>query len=148
MNRLNCINLMISIIIKKFDHYQSTQSHHQLTSQRFYLSLNKIFYEHVYLSQNDEILISHKEIRKRDFVYKSRTFFVNKILSEINSINTSNLRFRKNVFFLFDCFRIIILIIMNSIASIFWNQFSLTIDSLKEIITSWQFRDFVLFSKI
>ncbi len=64
---------MISIIIKKLDHYQSTQSHHQLTSQRFYLSFDKICCEHVYLSQDDEILISHKEIEKRDFIYKSRT---------------------------------------------------------------------------
>ncbi len=66
---------MTSIIIKKLDHYQSTQSHHQLTSQRSYLSLDKICCEHVYLSQDDEILISHREIKEKDFVYKSRAFF-------------------------------------------------------------------------
>ncbi len=37
------------------------------------LLLDKICCEHVYLSQDDEILISHKEIKKRGFIYKSRT---------------------------------------------------------------------------
>jgi hypothetical protein len=55
---------MLSIIIKKFDHYQSSQSHHQLTSQQFYLFFDKIYCEHIYLLQDDEILISHKEITK------------------------------------------------------------------------------------
>ncbi len=109
MNHLNWINLMTSIIIKKLDHHQNTQSHHQLTSQRFYLFLDKICCEHVYLSQNDEILISHREIRKRDFVYKSRAFLVDRTLSKIDSINTSDLRLRKSVLLLFDCPRTIIL---------------------------------------
>ncbi len=81
----------------------------RLTIWRFYLLLNKICCEHVYQSQDDEILLSHKEIRKRDFVYKSRIFFVDKTLSYIDSINTSNLRLRKSVLLLFDCFRTIIL---------------------------------------
>jgi hypothetical protein len=63
---------MISIIIKKLDHYQSTQSHYQIDDLTIHLSLDKICCEHVYLSQDDEILISHKEITKRDFFYKSR----------------------------------------------------------------------------
>jgi hypothetical protein len=63
---------MTSIIIKKLDHYQSTQSHYQIDDLTIHLFLDKIFCEHVYLSQDDEILISHKEIRKRDFFYKSR----------------------------------------------------------------------------
>jgi hypothetical protein len=63
---------MISIIIKKLDHYQSTQSHYQIDDLTIYLFLDKICCEHVYLSQVDEILISHREIRKRDFIYKSR----------------------------------------------------------------------------
>jgi hypothetical protein len=66
---------MISIIIKKLDHYQSTQSHYQIDDLTIHLFLDKICCEHVYLSQNDEILISHKEIRKRDFIYKSRAIF-------------------------------------------------------------------------
>jgi hypothetical protein len=64
---------MISIIIKKFDHYQNTQSHYQIDDLTIHLFLDKICCEHVYLSQDDEILISHKEIKKRDFFYKSRT---------------------------------------------------------------------------
>jgi hypothetical protein len=64
---------MTSIIIKKLDHYQSTQSHYQIDDLRIHLLLDKICCEHVYLSQNDEILISHREIRKRDFIYKSKT---------------------------------------------------------------------------
>jgi hypothetical protein len=64
---------MISIIIKKLDHYQSTQSHYQIDDLTIHLSFDKIFCEHVYLSQNDEILISHKKIKKRDFIFKSRT---------------------------------------------------------------------------
>jgi hypothetical protein len=63
---------MISIIIKKLDHYQNTQSHYQIDDLTIHLFLDKICCEHVYLSQNDEILISHKKIRKRDFIYKSR----------------------------------------------------------------------------
>jgi hypothetical protein len=63
---------MISIIIKKLDHYQSTQSHYQIDDLTIHLFLDKICCEHVYLSQDDEILISHKKIRKRDFIYKSR----------------------------------------------------------------------------
>jgi hypothetical protein len=63
---------MTSIIIKKLDHYQSTQSHYQIDDLTIHLLLDKICCEHVYLSQDDEILISHKEIKKRDFVYKSR----------------------------------------------------------------------------
>jgi hypothetical protein len=64
---------MISIIIKKLEHYQSTQSHYQIDDLTIHLSLDKICCEHVYLSQNDEILISHKKISKKDFIYKSRT---------------------------------------------------------------------------
>jgi hypothetical protein len=64
---------MTSIIIKKLDHYQSTQSHYQIDDLTIYLLLDKICCEHVYLSQDDEILISHKEIRNKDFIYKSRT---------------------------------------------------------------------------
>jgi hypothetical protein len=63
---------MISIIIKKLDHYQSTHSHYQIDNLTIHLFLDKICCEHAYLSQNDEILISHREIRKRDFIYKSR----------------------------------------------------------------------------
>jgi hypothetical protein len=63
---------MISIIIKKFDHYQSTQSHYLIDDLTIHLFLDKICCEHVYLSQDDEILISHKEIKKTDFFYKSR----------------------------------------------------------------------------
>jgi hypothetical protein len=136
MNHLNWINLMIFIIIKKLDHYQSTQFHHQLTFQRFYLFLDKICCEHVYLSQNDEILISHREIRKRDFVYKSRKFLVDKILNKIDSINTSNLRLRKSVLLLLNCLRIIILTVMSSIASTFWSQFSAAVDSSEDTIIS------------
>jgi hypothetical protein len=66
---------MISIIIKKLDHYQSTQSHYQFDDLTIHLFLDKICCEHVYLSQDDEILISHKEIKKRDFFYKNRTIF-------------------------------------------------------------------------
>jgi hypothetical protein len=66
---------MISIIIKKLDHYQSTQSHYQIDDLTIHLFLDKICCEHVYLSQDDEILISHREIRKRDFIYKSRAIF-------------------------------------------------------------------------
>jgi hypothetical protein len=64
---------MTSIIIKKLDHYQNTQSHFQIDDLTIHLSLDEICCEHVYLSQDDEILISHKEIKKRDFIYKSRT---------------------------------------------------------------------------
>jgi hypothetical protein len=64
---------MISIIMKKLDHYQSTQSHYQIDDLTIHLFLDKICCEHVYLSQNDEILISHKEMKKRDFIYKSKT---------------------------------------------------------------------------
>jgi hypothetical protein len=53
----------------------------KLTIERFYLLLDKICCEHVYQSQNGEILLLHRKIRKRDFVYKSRTFFVNRILN-------------------------------------------------------------------
>jgi hypothetical protein len=66
---------MTSIIIKKLDHYQSTQSHYQIDDLTIHLFLDKICCEHVYLSQDDEILISHKEIKKRDFFYKSRAIF-------------------------------------------------------------------------
>jgi hypothetical protein len=66
---------MTSIIIKKLDHYQNTQSHYQIDDLTIHLFLDKICCEHVYLSQNDEILISHREIRKRDFIYKSRAIF-------------------------------------------------------------------------
>ncbi len=72
---------MISIIIKKLDHYQSTQSHYQIDDLTIHLSFDKICCEHVYLSQDDEILISHKKIKKRDFVYKSKAFLVNKTLN-------------------------------------------------------------------
>jgi hypothetical protein len=72
---------MTSIIIKKLDHYQSTQSHYQIDDLTIHLSLYKTCCEHVYLSQDDEILISHREIKQRDFVYKSRTFFVDKTLN-------------------------------------------------------------------
>jgi hypothetical protein len=64
---------MTSIIIKKLDHYQSTQFHYHIDDLTIHLFLDKICCEHVYLSQDDEILISHREIRKRDFIYKSRT---------------------------------------------------------------------------
>jgi hypothetical protein len=37
-----------------------------------YLSIKSAVNTYI-LSQNDEILISHKEIKKRDFIYKSRT---------------------------------------------------------------------------
>jgi hypothetical protein len=63
---------MISIIIKKLDHYQSAQSRYQIDDLTIHLSFDKICCEHVYLSQNDEILISHKKLSKRDFIYKSR----------------------------------------------------------------------------
>jgi hypothetical protein len=66
---------MTSIIIKKLDHYQNTQSYYQIDDLTIHLSFDKICCEHVYLSQNNEILISHKEIRKKDFIYKSRTIF-------------------------------------------------------------------------
>jgi hypothetical protein len=62
---------MISIFIKKFDHYQSTQSHYQIDDLTIHLLLDKICCEHVYLSQDDEILISHKEIKKRDSFIKA-----------------------------------------------------------------------------
>ncbi len=52
---------------------------------------------------------SHKEIKKRDFVYIIKSILRKQILSQIDLINTSNLRLRKSVLFLFDCFRIIIL---------------------------------------
>jgi hypothetical protein len=65
--------MMISIIIKKLDHYQSTQSHYQINDLTIHLFFDKICCEHIYLSQDDEILISHKEIKKKDFIYKSRT---------------------------------------------------------------------------
>jgi hypothetical protein len=63
---------MISIIIKKLDYYQNTQSHYQINDLTIHLSFDKICCEHVYLSQDDEILISHKEIKKKDFIYKSK----------------------------------------------------------------------------
>jgi hypothetical protein len=66
---------MTSIIIKKLDHYQNTQFHHQIDDLTIHLFLDKICCEHVYLSQDDEILISHKKIKKRDFIYRSRTIF-------------------------------------------------------------------------
>ncbi len=53
---------MTSIIIKKLDHYQNTQSHYQIDDLTIHLSLDKICCKHVYLSQDDEILILHKEI--------------------------------------------------------------------------------------
>jgi hypothetical protein len=66
---------MISIIIKKLDYYQSTQSHYQIDDLTIHLSFDKICFEHVYLSQNNEILILHKKIKKKDFIYKNRTIF-------------------------------------------------------------------------
>ncbi len=52
---------------------------------------------------------SHKKIKKRDFVYIIKSILRRQTLSQIDLINISNLRLRKNVLFLFDCFRIIIL---------------------------------------
>jgi hypothetical protein len=66
---------MTSIIIKEFDHYQNTQSHYQIDDLTIHLLLDKICCEHVYLSQDDEKLISHKKIKTRDFIYKSRAIF-------------------------------------------------------------------------
>jgi hypothetical protein len=60
----------------------------------------------------------HKEIKKKNFVYIIKNILRKQIFSEIDLINTSNLRFRKNALLFFDCFRIIILTIMNSIVSI------------------------------
>jgi hypothetical protein len=72
---------MILIIIKELDHYQSTQSHYQINDLTIHLSFDKICCEHVYLSQDDEILISHKEIKKKISFIKAKQFFVNKILN-------------------------------------------------------------------
>ncbi len=69
---------MISIIIKKLDHYQNTQSHYQIEDLTIYLFFDKVDCEHVYLSQNDEILISHKKIKKKISFLKAEQFFVNK----------------------------------------------------------------------
>jgi hypothetical protein len=52
---------------------------------------------------------SHKEIKKRDFVYIIKSILRRQILRKIDLINISNLRLRKSALFLFDCFRIIIL---------------------------------------
>jgi hypothetical protein len=72
---------MTSIIVKKLDHYQSTQSYYQIDDLTIHLSFHKICCEHVYLSQNDEILISHKDIKKEITFIKTEQFFVNKILN-------------------------------------------------------------------
>jgi hypothetical protein len=53
----------------------------KLTTQRFYLFLDKICCDHVYQSQDDEILSSHKETKKEISSIKEEQFFVNRTLS-------------------------------------------------------------------
>ncbi len=137
MNHLNWINLMISFIIKKLDRYQQ----HAISSSIDDLTILLISQQNLLWSRISIIKWWNSELtqrnKKRDFVYIIKSISRKQILNWINLINISNLRLRKNVFFLFDCFRIIILIVINSIASTFWNQLSLTIDFSTNTITSW-----------